>query len=239
MLSVKNLVLERDNRRILHGVNLEVGEGVIHAIIGPNGSGKSSLTYVLMGCGGYEPTEGRILFNDVDITESGITERAKLGITLAWQEPARFEGLTVEDYLSIGEKNDAGEALRMVNLNPDRYLKRLIDEKLSGGERKRIELASIITLKPKLAILDEPDSGIDFVSLKDLLDVIVWLKKDTTILLVTHREDVAAISDRATLLCNGYVVKDGDPGEVTEYFRDMCKACPTEKYPGVKEKHGS
>jgi Fe-S cluster assembly ATP-binding protein len=239
MLDIKNLILERDKRRILHGVNLKVGEGVIHAIIGPNGSGKSTLAYVLMGCGGYEPTEGEIFFNKVDITKSDITKRAKLGITLAWQEPARFEGLTVRDYLSIGGGNDVEEALRMVNLNPGRYLDRIIDEKLSGGERKRIELASIITLKPKLAILDEPDSGIDFVSLKDLLDVIVELKKDTTILLITHREDVAAISDKATLLCNGYVVKDGDHREVTEYFREMCKACPTEKYSGVKEKHGS
>jgi len=236
MLTVKDLVLEREGRRILHGVNLAVNEGEIHAIIGPNGSGKSTLAYALMGCRGYEPTEGNIIFNDTDITKLSITERAKIGITLAWQEPARFEGLTVNDYLSLGKKNGVKEALEMVNLNPERYLNRSI-ETLSGGERKRIELASIVTLKPKLAILDEPDSGIDFVSLNDLLELMIELKKDTTVLLITHREEVAAISDRATLLCDGYVVKDGTPSEVTKYFRDVCKVCPSEKYSEVRMEH--
>jgi Fe-S cluster assembly ATP-binding protein len=236
MLTVKNLVFKGDGKRILHGINLRINKGEIHAVIGPNGSGKSTLSHVIMGCRGYEPIEGEIIFNNKDITKLGITERAKLGITLAWQEPARFEGLTIADYLSIGGKKEIREALEMVNLNPDRYLNRFIDQKLSGGERKRVELASIITLKPKLAILDEPDSGIDFVSLTDLLDVITRLKKDTTILLITHREDVAAISDRATLLCNGYVVRDGDPSDVMGYFRDMCRTCPSERYPGTKDK---
>lgn len=239
MLTIKNLRLRRDGKTILHGINLEVSRGEIHAIIGPNGSGKSTLAHALVGCRGYEPIEGEIIFNGTTITNLSITERAKLGITLAWQEPARFEGLTVADYLSLGKKNDVKEALRMVNLNPDRYLNRFIDQTLSGGERKRVELASIITLKPKLAILDEPDSGIDFVSLNDLLTVIVKLKRDTTILLITHREDVAAISDRATLLCDGYIVKDGTPQEVTKYFREMCKICPSEKYSEVKLKHGA
>ena len=244
MLAVKNLVLDKDGRRILHGVNLEINAGEIHTIIGPNGSGKSTLAYVLMGCRGYEPADGKIIFNNTDITNLSITERAKLGITLAWQEPARFEGLTVNDYLSLGKKNgvndakdvkeDVKDALRMVNLNPDRYLNRFIDQRLSGGERKRIEIASIVTMKPKLAILDEPDSGIDFVSLDDLLDVMIKLKKDTTILLITHREEVAAISDRATLLCDGYVVKEGNAPVVTKYFRDVCKVCPSEKYSEVK-----
>ena len=239
MLTVKNLMLERNEREILHGINLEVKKGEIHAILGPNGAGKSTLVYILMGCKGYKPTDGKITFNNTDITNLSITERAKLGITLAWQEPARFEGLTVEDYLSIGKKNNVKDALEMVNLNPNKYLNRFIDQTLSGGERKRIELASILTMKPKLAILDEPDSGIDFVSLDELLDVMIKLKKDTTILLITHREEVAAISDRATLFCDGYVVKNGNPSEVTKYFRDMCKVCPSEKYSEVKLKHGA
>ncbi len=239
MLAVKNLVLERDEKKILKGINLNVCNGEIHVIIGPNGSGKSSLAYMLMCCRDYKPTQGKIFFNDKDITDLGITKRAKRGITLSWQEPARFEGLTVEDYLSLGRENNKAEieeALRMVNLNPKRYLNRFVDHKLSGGERKRIELASIVVLKPKLAILDEPDSGIDFVSLTDLLDVMIKLKKDTTILLITHREEVAQIADRATLLCDGYIVKDGSPLEVTEYFRDVCKSCPTEKYSEAKLK---
>ncbi|RLI87565.1 MAG: ABC transporter ATP-binding protein [Candidatus Altiarchaeales archaeon] len=236
MLTVKDLRLERDKREILHGIDLEVKKGEIHAVLGPNGAGKSSLAYALMGCRGYEPIAGKIIFNDVDITNLSITERAKLGITLAWQEPARFEGLTVNDYLSLGKKNDVKEALEMVNLNPERYLNRFI-ETLSGGERKRVELASIVTLKPKLAILDEPDSGIDFISLNDLLELMIKLKNDTTILLITHNEAVAAISDKATMLCDGYIVKDGTPSEVTKYFRDICRRCPSEKYSKVRLKH--
>ena len=247
MLTIKNLVLERDGRKILHGVDLEVNAGEIHAIIGPNGSGNSTLAYVLMGCSGYEPTNGKLTFNKTDITNASVTTRAKSGITLSWQEPARFEGISVRDYLSLGKKNDVTSpenikdmraALELVNLNPGRYLDRAIDQKLSGGERKRIDLASIITLKPKLAILDEPDSGIDFVSLDDLLDVLIKLKENTTIILITHREEVLEISDRATLLCNGYVVKGGSPPVVKKYFRDVCMACPTEKYSGVEGKHG-
>jgi len=176
--------LSRDGKKILRGVNLEVGDREIHSIIGANGAGKSTLAYTLMGLQGYEHEEGSLTFDEEDITKLSISERAKKGITLAWQEPARFEGLKVRDYLAIGAKGNVGiteeelrEALRKVDLKPDKYLNREVGEALSGGERKRIELASIITMKPKLAILDEPDSGIDVVSLKEIINFIQTLRK--------------------------------------------------------------
>ena len=172
-------MLSRDGKKILRGVNLEVGDREIHSIIGANGAGKSTLAYTLMGLQGYEHEEGSLTFDGEDITKLSITERARKGITLAWQEPARFEGLKVRDYLAIGAKGNGGiteeklkEALKKVDLKPEKYLDREVGEALSGGERKRIELASIITMKPKLAILDEPDSGIDVVSLKEIVALI-------------------------------------------------------------------
>ena len=232
MLRIESIKVERDGKEIIKDISLSIDRGKIHAIIGPNGSGKSTLAYSIMGI--YAPSAGKILFKGKDITNHSISERAKIGITLAWQEPARFEGLSVRDYLSISG-NDIEKALKVVNLEPDRYLNRAIDDSLSGGERKRIELASIVTMKPKIAILDEPDSGIDFVSLDDLLGVITNLKKEgITVLLITHREEVARIADEASLICDGYLVKNGSTWEVTKFFRKMCGKCPSGKYSEVK-----
>ena len=232
MLRIESIKVERDGKEIIKDISLSIDRGKIHAIIGPNGSGKSTLAYSIMGI--YAPSAGKIFFEGKDITNRSISERAKIGITLAWQEPARFEGLSVRDYLSISG-NNIEKALKVVNLEPDRYLNRAIDDSLSGGERKRIELASIVTMKPKIAILDEPDSGIDFVSLDDLLGVITNLKKEgITVLLITHREEVARIADEASLICDGYLVKNGSTWEVTKFFRKMCGKCPSGKYSEVK-----
>ncbi|MEA2054258.1 MAG: ATP-binding cassette domain-containing protein [Candidatus Thermoplasmatota archaeon] len=236
ILGIDSIKVERNGKTIIKGLSLSVNRGKIHAVIGPNGSGKSTLAYTIMGI--YKPSTGKIFFEGKDITSHLIHERAKMGITLAWQEPARFEGLLVRDYLSIGG-NNIERALKMVNLDPRRCLNRAIDDSLSGGERKRIELASIIMMTPKLAILDEPDSGIDFVSLDDLLNVIVSLKKEgITVLLITHREEVARVADEASLICDGYLVKNGSTWEVTKFFRKMCGKCPSGKYLEVK-KNGS
>ncbi|MBN2488173.1 MAG: ABC transporter ATP-binding protein [Methanosarcinaceae archaeon] len=222
----------------MRGVNLEVADSEIHSVIGPNGAGKSTLAYLLMGLEGYEPDEGEIYFNGELITPLSITERAKRGITLGWQEPARFEGLKVRDYLSIGARraNNVSEetlchALEMVNLSPALYLDREVSEALSGGERKRIELASIITMEPRLAILDEPDSGIDVLSLKEVITMIRHLKKNgSSVLVITHREEIAAASDRASLMCDGVVVRTGDPVEISNFFKNECKPCDMKAY---------
>jgi len=237
LLKVEDLHVYRGNREILKGVNLTIEKNEIHAIIGPNGAGKSTLAYTIMGISGYKPTKGRIIFKGVDILDKSITERARMGMTLAWQEPARFEGIKVKNYLMLGMngkyKKDREtvekkieESLKLVNLDPDKYLDRYVDETLSGGERKRIELASIICMEPDLAILDEPDSGIDIVSFDEIKRVFDYLKdKGCSLLVITHREELAEHADRVSLICAGEVIKSGDPKEVGEFYKKECGKC--------------
>jgi len=232
ILKIEKVSLNLNGRQILKDLSISVREGDIHSILGTNAAGKSSLAYLIMGCSGYKPQSGKIYFLGKDITELSISERAKLGITLAWQEPARFEGLTVKDYISVGmkEKDDSliEEALNYVLLNPKVYLNRPVDKTLSGGERKRIELAAVFAMEPKLVILDEPDSGIDILALDNIVGLIKKLKENgTTVLLITHREEVAEIADRTTLICSGYVVKEGAPQEIGSYFKEKCIPCET------------
>jgi len=236
ILKIDKISLNLNERQILKELSLSVKEGDIHSILGTNAAGKSSLAYLIMGSVGYKPQSGKIYFSGKDITELSISERAKLGITLAWQEPARFEGLTVKDYISVGmkEKDDSliEEALNYVLLDPRVYLNRPVDKTLSGGERKRIELAAVFAMEPKFVVLDEPDSGIDILALDNIVEVIKKLKENgTTVLLITHREEVAEIADRTTLICSGYVVKEGNPQEVGKYFKEKCIPCPTKIYP--------
>ena len=235
LLEIKDLHVKRGNKEILKGVNLNVKENEIHAIIGPNGAGKSTLAYTIMGVSGYKPhNKGKIIFKGEDITNKSITERARKGLTLAWQEPARFEGIKVKDYLKIGmnkkylgrEEEKIREALELVGLNPDRYLNRYVDESLSGGERKRIELASIICIEPDLAVLDEPDSGIDMISMDEIGRVFKYLKdKGCSLLVITHREELSNYADRASLICGGEVVKTGTPEEVADFYKRRCGKC--------------
>ena len=238
MLEVKNLKLTVNGHPLLRGINLVVKKGEIHTILGVNGAGKSSLAYCLMGSEGYRSQGGRIRFLGKDVTNLSITERARMGLTLAWQESARFEGLLAREYLSLGTGSKENRkrivhALNLVALNPKEFLDRAVDKTLSGGERKRIELASVVAMRPKLAILDEPDSGIDMLSLDDILNVIKSMRKEgSTILLITHREEMAAISDRTSLMCDGFIIKTGRPKEEMDYFKLHCKPCPTHKFPG-------
>jgi Fe-S cluster assembly ATP-binding protein len=231
MLRIQDLTIKKAARIILRKINLTVKAGEIYGILGPNGAGKSSLTYAIMGCNGYQPNEGKIIFEGQEITNLPIWQRAKLGITLAWQEPARFEGITVENYLLLGmkEKNqlELEETLQKVLLEPTEYLKRKVDKTLSGGERKRIELAAIFAMRPRLAILDEPDSGIDILTLDRIIGFIRDLRKrDTTVILITHQADVAKIAERAALIGEGYLVKEGSSQDVVEYFENKCLPCP-------------
>ena len=162
LLDIHSLTFAVDHHAILDQLDLAIESHEIHAILGANGSGKTTLAYVLMGCEGYAPSAGTVLFDGTDLLPMKMHERARLGLTLAWQEPARFEGVTVREYLTLGKPDcDAEPGLRQVGLAPDRYLHRRMDKALSGGERHRIELASVLSMKPKLAILDEPSAGID------------------------------------------------------------------------------
>ena len=231
LLEIRNLTFQVDRHAILDRLDLAVQPGEIHALLGANGSGKTTLAYVLMGCEGYAPSGGAILFAGVDLLPLKMHERAKLGLTLAWQEPARFEGVTVREYLTLGKPDgDSEPALRQVGLAPDRYLNRRVDKALSGGERHRIELASVLSMKPKLAILDEPAAGIDMLSINHIIDIIRALKAaGGSVLLITHQEEVALIADRASQLCAGRIIFSGGPREAVDHFRGRtCVRCDGE-----------
>jgi Fe-S cluster assembly ATP-binding protein len=228
LLKVKHLSLSRNGRQILRDVDLVVYPGQVHALLGLNGSGKSSLAYALMGCTGYAPDEGHVLFDGQDITHMSIHQRARLGLTLAWQEPARFEGLPVGKYISLGmqefDRKRALAALEAVALPPRAYAVRPVNDTLSGGERKRVELAAVYAMRPRLAILDEPDSGIDALSLADVGALIRHMAQaGTTVLLITHRDEMAAVADIASIMCLGTIIFSGDPAEAQKYYQGRCQ----------------
>lgn len=240
MLKIERLLLELEGRPILRGIDLEVVQGEIHGVLGANGTGKSSLAYTIMGLSGYRPQRGRLLFAGQDITGKSVTERAKLGITLAWQQPASFEGLAIREYLEIAPRKASAspaleECLELVGLPPANYLDRPLNEHLSGGERKRVELAAVLAMAPRLAILDEPDSGIDVLSLEDIMEVIRRMNRaGTTVLLITHREEFARAAHRASHLCAGRVLKTGEPEEVIQFYKAHCKRCDHVNEPGLE-----
>jgi len=230
MLEVRNLSLSLNGKSIINDLSLHVNKGEIHGILGENGTGKTTIAYLIMGVNNYKPSSGRIIFEGQDIAELSVSQRAKKGISLAWQEPARIEGLRVRDYLRLSGNNQGIEQVErylwMVGLEPERYLDRDIDNTLSGGERKRIELASVLAMRPKLAILDEPDSGIDIVSLPFILGGIVEMNKlGSSVLLITHNEKVVEIAHRVSVLCAGRILKTGKPEEMSLWFKENCRKC--------------
>jgi Fe-S cluster assembly ATP-binding protein len=231
LLDVRNVSLAIDGNPILRGLSLEVAPGVIHALVGPNGAGKSTLAYTLMGLAGYTPQQGEIVLDGERLNDLSVSERARRGLSLAWQEPARFEGLSVRSFLAAGAAEardvDLRGALAKVALKPDDYMDRLVDSSLSGGERKRIELASILVMKPKLIVADEPDSGIDVEALRHMLELFDSLRHaSTTVLLVTHSTEVMKHADTATLICCGRTVEEGPAEGIRRYFVDNCVPCP-------------
>ena len=240
ILEIKNLNLSLNGSLILSNVNISFSEGYIHAIVGPNGAGKTTLGYVIMGIEGFRNFDGDILFKGESIKNLNVTERARKGITLAWQEPARFEGLTVEKFImsSARVKNPGivREVLTKVGMEPEEYVNRAVDETLSGGERKKIELASILAMKPSLVILDEPDSGIDISSIENIFEAIKFLKSNgTTIILITHSLAVLRHAEQAFLLCNGCVLREGSVNEIIKYFGKKCLPCVHKNKPEEPE----
>ena len=228
LLKMEDVWVERPGADVLRGVSLSVRRGQVHTLLGLNGSGKTSLALTLMGAGGYTPDRGRILFDGQDITALSVTERARLGLTLAWQEPARFEGLATADYLALGMKEPSRErieeALTAVALSPMAYMSRVVDTALSGGERKRIELAAVYAMQPRLAVLDEPDSGIDVLGIEEITTLLRRMSEGgTAVLLITHRDELVEVATAASLMCGGAVVSSGTPTEVREYFAQRCR----------------
>ncbi len=239
ILTIKNLTLSLGGKKILDNLNIDLWEGHIHAIVGPNGAGKSTTAFTIMGLEGFRDFEGDILFDGHSIKKMSIDERARLGITLAWQEPARFEGFKVRSFIkaSAKDKSEASirDALEKVGIDPDEYLGRSIDKTLSGGERKKIELASILAMKPRLVMLDEPDSGIDIASLQKIFDAIKYFKDyGATVILITHSLEVLKHAEHAFLLCNGSVFDKGDVASISAYFHDKCIPCKHKNDPIIE-----
>jgi len=241
MLTVENLQLRFNGKAVIDGLNMQVNNGEILGVLGENGTGKTTIAYLIMGVNGYKPTGGRMIFEGEDIAGLSVSQRARKGISLAWQEPARIEGLRVRDYLKLSGNNfgieQIKECLLMVGMEPSEYLDRDVDNTLSGGERKRIELASILAMRPKLAILDEPDSGIDIVSLPLILDGIVELNRQgSSVLLITHNEKVMEIVHRVSLLCAGKILVTGAPAETSQWFKNNCRTCHHINVPACEDR---
>jgi Fe-S cluster assembly ATP-binding protein len=231
LLDVRHVVFRAGPEKttaILDGLSLEIGPAEVHALLGTNGTGKSTLAFLIMGCDGYRPESGEIRVAGMLVNDLPIHERARLGVAMAWQEPVRFEGIGVRDYLTMKDDGvDPAPYLELVGLSPVLYLERMVDKCLSGGERKRIELASILALKPRLAVLDEPDSGIDMLSTRDVIHVINSFRENgSAVLLITHREEIAKIADRASQLCWGRIICSGAPEKVAEHYKArQCRLC--------------
>ncbi|PIU61456.1 ABC transporter ATP-binding protein [archaeon CG07_land_8_20_14_0_80_38_8] len=233
LLELKNLTVKIDNKKIINDLNLNIEKGEVYCLIGRNGTGKTTLANTLIG---INKAKGSIIFKSKRINNLSITERAKNGLTLAWQKPVEIEGLTVAEYLKLGNKEMSeekiGELLSSVGLECSEYSDRLLDDTLSGGERKRIELASIIGMRTDLVVLDEPDSGIDVLSLHLISNIIKKLKEQgTSVLLITHRDDIVKISDKAGIMCAGKIIREGKPKNIQDYFSKSCDVCGTVNEP--------
>ena len=237
IIEVKDVSLSFEEHQILHNLTIDFWEGHIHAVVGPNGAGKSTLAHTIMGLPDYRGHTGDILFNGKSIKNRSIDERAKLGITLAWQEPARFNGIEVREFIrraaeKSGSEKTPEEVMEMVGLDPERYLVRDVDTTLSGGERKRIELASIVAMQPKVVLMDEPDSGVDIDAIQAIFQVLESLKdQGTTVIMITHSAEVLKHADHAFLLCNGELVSKGTVDQLSSYFERKCITCSHKNVP--------
>lgn len=229
MFEIKNIFFKKDKKVIIDDLSIKFEPKTISIIVGANGAGKSTLARLMMGLTGYRRYRGDMKFKGKSIKRLSVYQRAKLGITLAWQEPVRFEGITVRQYLDLAGNNDIkkqNQALLRLGLDPKLYLERMVDNGLSGGERKRIELASILMMDPQVVILDEPDSGIDIDSLKYIDGVIKYFKKQGAIvILITHNLETMEKADKAYLLCKGRLIKVTSPSKIRKYFCDYCRDC--------------
>ena len=203
---------------ILKDVSVTIDERFV-AITGPNGGGKSTLAKIIAGI--YTPTSGRILLDGVDITDMSITERAKAGISFAFQQPVRFKGLTVQDLITLAAGrpitiSEACNYLSEVGLCAREYIHREINASLSGGELKRIEIAMIMARGTKLSIFDEPEAGIDLWSFGNLIQVFEKMheKLGGSIMIISHQERILNIADRVIVVANGQVRTEGSRDEI-------------------------
>lgn len=223
MLEIKNLVFGVEEngkpKEIIKGIDINVDEGKFIVITGPNGSGKSTLAKLIAGI--EKPTSGQILLNGEDITEKSITERANLGISFAFQQPVRFKGITVLDLLRLAAKKRLSVAescayLAEVGLCAKDYVNREVNASLSGGELKRIEIATVLARNTQLSLFDEPEAGIDLWSFQNLIDVFKKMRASTngSIIIISHQERILDIADEIIVLSAGKVLARGTKDEI-------------------------
>ncbi len=239
MLELKNLTFEVPNaggdgkpRRIIDDLSLTIADDRFTVITGPNGGGKSTLAKLIMGV--ETPTSGQIIFNGQDITDMPISDRAKIGIGYGFQQPARFKGMKVKKLLDLaaGKKLPmlaCNEYLAKVGLCSASYLTREVDKNLSGGEVKRIEIATILARDPKLAIYDEPEAGIDLWSFDRLTETfrdIHAARGGRSIVIISHQERIIQLADEIVLLRDGKVEETGTPDELLPKLGFVSKGIP-------------
>lgn len=240
MLELKNICYEVEDEassiEIIHDVSLKIESGKFVVITGPNGGGKSTLAKIISGI--VKPTAGSILLDGKDITEYGITERANMGISFAFQQPVRFKGLKVVDLLRIAARKElsiteACDYLSEVGLCAKDYINREVNSSLSGGELKRIEIATVLARGTKVSVFDEPEAGIDLWSFQNLIQVFRRMRdkdEERTIMVISHQERILNIADEIVVLSQGTIKETGSKEDImpgllgTGAAVDMCRA---------------
>lgn len=237
MLELKNLSFQVSGnndgaKEIIKNINLTFNDHTFTAITGPNGGGKSTLAKLIMGI--ERPTSGRIIWNGTDITELSITERANLGISFAFQQPVRFKGIKVKDLITLSAGADkkisltgACDYLSKVGLCARDYINRDVDASLSGGELKRIEIASIIARNTPLSVFDEPEAGIDLWSFNNLIKVFEELHdtSDNSLIIISHQERILNIADEIVVIANGSIKGRGSKSEILPELLQGTEGC--------------
>ena len=239
MLELKNISFsaetEDGKKEILKDISMKIDDGFL-AITGPNGGGKSTLAKVIAGI--IKPTSGQILLDGEDITDLSITDRAKRGVSFAFQQPVRFKGITVHDLISLAAGKeisvaDACNYLSQVGLCARDYINREVNASLSGGEIKRIEIATVLVRDTELSVFDEPEAGIDLWSFSGLIDVFEKqkAKKNRSMLVISHQERILNIADEIIVIADGKVRTQGPKDEILPTLLKSEKAnyCPLNK----------
>ncbi len=234
MLELKNLsfIVDSENsskKDIIKNINLSIDDRKFVAITGPNGGGKSTLAKLIMGI--EKPTSGQILFNGTDITDMSISERAKLGISFAFQQPVRFKGIKVKDLITLAAGDaittaGACEYLSKVGLCARDYINRDVDASLSGGELKRIEIATIIARNTPLSVFDEPEAGIDLWSFNNLIKVFEeFHNQQKSLIIISHQERILNIADEIIIIADGMVKSHGAKEEILPELLNGTGSC--------------